>query len=164
MTLRDLEQPDLAALAVELDGEPVPGLRMTEKEFEAWCDEDTRAEWVNGEVILMSPASDGHDDLNVWLLALLRLLVENEELGLIRSNMHVRLPNRKTRRVPDVFFISRSRQSIVKPTVIDGAPDLAIEIVSPDSEARDWRDKYIDYEKSGVREYWVIDPNARRVE
>ena len=164
MTLRDLEQPDLQTLAVELDGEPVPGLRMTEKEFEAWCDEDTRAEWVDGEVILMSPANDGHVDLNAWLISLLRFITEADDLGLVRFDMFVRLAARKTRRIPDVFFVSRGRQSILKRTLLDGAPDIAIEIVSPDSEARDWRDKYLDYEKSGVREYWIIDPNAQRVE
>ena len=34
----------------------------------------------------------------------------------------------------------------------------------PDSVSRDWREKYLDYESAGVREYWVIDPNAQRVE
>jgi Uma2 family endonuclease len=39
-----------------------------------------------------------------------------------------------------------------------------MEIVSPDSESRDWRDKYIEYERAGVREYWIIDPMSKNVE
>jgi Uma2 family endonuclease len=41
---------------------------------------------------------------------------------------------------------------------------MIMEIVSPDSESRDWRDKYQEYEAAGVREYWVIDPMSEHVE
>jgi Uma2 family endonuclease len=47
---------------------------------------------------------------------------------------------------------------------LEGAPDLAIEIVSADSGSRDWRDKRREYERYGVREYWIIDPLERRLE
>jgi len=47
------------------DGRVRPSLRMTEEEFEAWADEDTRAEWVDGEVILMSPTSLLHNRLQI---------------------------------------------------------------------------------------------------
>jgi Uma2 family endonuclease len=166
MMLRDVHDgAELIALAEKLDGEPVPGLRMTEKEFEAWCDEDTRAEWVNGEVILMSPANIPHIELNLWLCGLLRELVDIDDAGRIFAiEAQIRLPGQKVRRNPDVIFVARAREHIIKKTYIDGAPDLIMEIVSPDSESRDWRDKYIDYEKSGVREYWVIDPQSQRVE
>ncbi|HEV2292563.1 MAG TPA: hypothetical protein VGR35_01830 [Tepidisphaeraceae bacterium] len=40
------------------DGKPHPGRRMTEEEFVEWCDDKTHAEWVDGEVIVMSPVSD----------------------------------------------------------------------------------------------------------
>jgi Uma2 family endonuclease len=53
---------------------------------------------------------------------------------------------------------------MVKEEFIDGPPDMVMEVVSPDSQVRDWHDKYIAYETSGVREYWVIDPGAMRVE
>src|SRR5206468_2496552 len=42
-------------LARQLAGRPVPDVRMTEQQFEEWCDEDVKAEWVDGEVVLMSP-------------------------------------------------------------------------------------------------------------
>ncbi|KUK26149.1 MAG: hypothetical protein XD60_1711 [Acetothermia bacterium 64_32] len=41
----------------------VPTKKMTYEEFLAWCDEDTWAEWVNGEVIVLSPASRRHEDI-----------------------------------------------------------------------------------------------------
>jgi Uma2 family endonuclease len=47
---------------------------------------------------------------------------------------------------------------------IGGPPDLIVEVVSHDSINRDWIDKYTDYERTGVREYWVLDRLADRVE
>jgi Uma2 family endonuclease len=60
--------------------------------------------------------------------------------------------------VPDLIFISTDNKVIVTNTEVDGAPDLVVEIVSPDSLERDWRVKYLEYEKAGIKEYWVIDP------
>ncbi|MDB5391578.1 MAG: hypothetical protein JWM11_7224 [Planctomycetaceae bacterium] len=47
---------------------------------------------------------------------------------------------------------------MAKRSHLEGSPDLAIEIVSPDSIARDWREKFLEYEAAGVKEYWIIDP------
>jgi len=166
MTLRDLEQPDLQALAAELDGEPVPGLHMSEQEFHDWYwrTENVRAEWVDGEVILLSPINIPEFRLNVWLFDLIRSVVSPDAGEVFGIEVQIRLPNVRRRRNPDVLFVSRGREKIIKQTYIDGPPDLIMEIVSPDSKSRDWRDKYLDYEKSGVREYWIIDPSAQRVE
>jgi Uma2 family endonuclease len=166
MTLRDLEHPDLAALAVELDGEPVPGLRMSEQQFNDWYwrTENTRAEWVDGEVILLSPINIPEFRLNIWLFKLIEGVVGPDDGEVFGIEIQIRLPSIKQRRNPDVLFISRNRENIIKHTHIDGAPDLVMEIVSPDSENRDRRDKFLAYEKSGVREYWIIDPQAQRVE
>jgi Uma2 family endonuclease len=76
----------------------------------------------------------------------------------------VRLGTQRRRRVPDILFVSTERQGILRSDYVEGAPDLAIEIVSPESLSRDWREKYLEYEAAGVREYWIIDPMARRVE
>ena len=51
---------------------PSPPPRMTYEEFLDWLDEDTFAEWVDGEVVFMSPATFGHQDLVIFLSALLR--------------------------------------------------------------------------------------------
>lgn len=155
---------ELFDLAERLNGQPVPGVRMTETEFLQWCDEELRAEWVNGRVILMPPVSDAHDDLDTWLIALIRLLAEEQDLGVVRQDMFVRLSGQRRLRVPDVMFISKERLQQLKPTFLDGAPDLVIEIISPDSQSRDRREKFGEYEKAGVREYWIIDPLSQTVE
>jgi len=140
-----------------------PG-RMTEEEFVAWCDEDTRAEWVEGEVVMVSPANRKHMSLGRWLVNLLSFFVEHHDLGEVCYEFQVRLPKQRRRRTPDVLFVAKERAAMIQATHVDGPPDLIMEIVSPDSVARDWREKYHEYEAAGVREYWVIDPMAERVE
>lgn len=141
-----------------------PGRRMTEEEFVDWCGEKTRAEWVDGEIVMMAPVSDAHDSLQGWLVSVLRSFVEERELGEVRGpEFMVRLGSPRRRRLPDVLFVAKARLSIIKPSCLEGAPDLVVEIVSPDSEVRDLREKYEDYEQAGVREYWIIDPATARV-
>lgn len=154
-------------MAVEQKARPevyVPApLKMTEEEFWAWCDEDVKAEFVDGEVIVYSPVSIHHNRLTRFLIPLLQLFVEKHGLGeVLGSEFAVRLRARLVR-VPDLIFVSKKKAQMIQETRFEGAPDLIVEIVSPDSEERDWREKYHEYERAGVQEYWVIDPHSRTV-
>jgi Uma2 family endonuclease len=146
------------------DLKPAPPGRMTEEEFVAWCDEDTRAEWVDGEVIMMSPVNVDHGELAAWLTSLLKVFIDERDLGTLLGEVQVRLATQRTRRVPDIWFISNQRRDLLRRAHLEGPPDLIIEIVSPDSESRDWREKYLEYQAAGVREYWVIDPMSQHAE
>ena len=155
--------------AVNWDDLPfVPPLpRMTEEEFEAWAfaQEGVRAEWIDGEVIIMSPVTREGDGLRNWLARLLGDYVEERELGEVRGpEFTIRLTKQRRRRIPDVLFIAAARKHLVQRTYLEGAPDLSIEVVSEDSRVRDWQDKFAEYEKAGVREYWIVDPLSDRVE
>jgi len=155
---------ELVDLAERLNGSPVPQIRMSQRDFLDWCPEELRAEWVDGKVILMAPVSDAHDERHIWLIHLLASYIEEQGLGTIRQNMFVRLPGQHSLRVPDLMFVAQKRLSIIRPTYLEGAPDLVMEIISPDSQSRDRREKYEEYERAGVREYWIIDPLSRTVE
>jgi Uma2 family endonuclease len=65
---------------------------------------------------------------------------------------------------PDLIFISNERMEIIKKDGIYGAPDLVIEILSPSTAQYDLREKFRVYEKYGVHEYWIIDPDMNSVE
>jgi Uma2 family endonuclease len=152
-------------LAIMLGGDPVPAFKLSESDFIDWCDPDVKAEWVDGEVILMSP--EGWENVNfiTWLSSLMRVYVEDNNLGVVMGReMLVRLPNQRRLRSPDMQFIAAARTSIIRPTFVDGAPDLVIESVSPSSTSRDWRTKHGEYEKAGIPEYWVFDPIAKHAE
>jgi Uma2 family endonuclease len=140
-------------------------LRLNEQEYEVWAfAQEFETEWVDGEVIMMSPISSKHDDLQAWLRMFLQTYCRRKKLGRVKGpEFQIRLP-RPSRREPDVLFISEARVGDLRRTYFAGAPDLAIEIVSPESESRDWREKYLEYEAAGVREYWIVDPMSQRVE
>jgi Uma2 family endonuclease len=76
----------------------------------------------------------------------------------------MRLPEVPSGREPDVLFVRTEHLDRVKPTYLDGPADLVIEITSPESIGRDRGDKFIEYERAGVAEYWLIDPERRRAE
>jgi len=138
--------------------------RMTYEEFLKWGD-GVRAEWVDGEVIVMSPASDPHQTLMAFLGALLLHFVEANELDRIfLPPFQMKLSTRPSGREPDLLFISRDKLGRLKRTYLDGPADLVVEIVSPDSQARDRGDKFYEYEEAGILEYWILDQTRKRAE
>jgi len=144
--------------------DPLLNLRMNEDEFVAWADEDVRAEFVDGEVDVLMSESDEHANVGLFLVTLMNIFISQRGLGrLFHDNFMVRLRT-GLRRVPDIHFVSQERVGLIRPTEVDGAPDLVVEIVSEDSVDRDRRRKFREYEEGGVREYWIIDPGYRRVE
>jgi Uma2 family endonuclease len=60
---------------------------------------------------------------------------------------------------PDLLFVSAGRAAILKDKNVQGAPDLAIEILSPSTRRRDLSAKRVRYGLLGVREYWGLDPD-----
>ncbi len=135
-----------------------PDEKMTYEEFLTRLN-GTHAEWVNGKVILMSPASDQHQDIADFLTALLRFFVETHQAGRVLSapfQMKIRsdFPGRE----PDVLFIAGEHLDRLHKDHLEGPADLVIEIISPESAGRDRGDKYYEYEQGGVPEYWLIDP------
>ncbi len=117
------------------------------------------AEWVAGSVFLMSPETDRHDKL-VWLCrTLIEAFVDLHPGYEVRdAPFQARLGPDLPGREPDVMVIASERRQHLHHTFLDGAPDIAVEVISPESEQRDRKIKYAEYETAGVREYWLIDP------
>lgn len=139
-----------------------PRAPISYEEFLEWADEDVRAEWVDWEVIVMSPASTRHQDLADFITACLRLFVEHHDRGRVLSApFQMKLENG---REPDVLFVADDHLDRLKDTYLDGPADLVVEIVSPESGPRDRGDKFYEYETGGVPEYWLIDPQREQIE
>ena len=133
--------------------------RMTLEEYLAWDYEEVRAEWVDGEVILMSPVRLEHQFLLQFLYELIAVFTRRHRLGrVLLGPARMRLPTKPSGREPDLMFISTAHLDRLNPTFVDGPADLAVEIVSPESEARDRAIKFAEYEAAGIPEYWLIDP------
>lgn len=117
--------------------------KLSYEEFLAWADEDTRAEWVDGEVVIVSPASNRHQDLSDFLTAILRPYVQVHGLGIVRSApFQMYLAEERRGREPDLLFVSTEREYLLRETHLDGPADLVSVIVSPESRLCDRGEKF----------------------
>lgn len=138
---------------------------MTFEEFLTLDTGSHLAEWVDGEVIVMSPAAEMHQEILAFLLTLLKIHVEVKNLGrVLPSPFVMRFAQHRRGREPDLLFVTREREHLIKRTYLDGAADMVIEIVSPESIGRDRGEKFVEYEAAGIREYWLIDPDREQAE
>ncbi|MEZ4510517.1 MAG: Uma2 family endonuclease [Chloroflexota bacterium] len=132
-------------------------LKMSYEAFLAWADEDVRAEWVNGEVVVHMPTKPIHQSTVKFLLFLLELFVELFDLGIVHiAPLEMRLQH--SSREPDLLFLAKENLQRLTENRLLGPADLVIEIISTESVHRDRRDKFKEYRDEGVREYWIIDP------
>jgi Uma2 family endonuclease len=139
--------------------------QMTYEEFLAWADEDTWAEWVNGKVVILTPASNRHQLLVGFLIHLFQHFVEAHQLGVVlTAPFQMKLGPDLPGREPDVLFIAREHLDRLQNAYLDGPADLVVEIISRDSRARDRGEKFYEYEQGGVREYWLLDYLRRQAE
>jgi Uma2 family endonuclease len=137
--------------------------KMTYEEFLAWADEDTLAEWVNGEVVMYSPASRRHQEIGLFLGQVIGLHVEHSGAGrILLPPFQMKLA--QSGREPDLLFVAQEHLDRLKETYLDGQADLVVEIVSPESVGRDRGEKFYEYEQAGIPEYWLIDPQTKRAE
>jgi Uma2 family endonuclease len=117
----------------------------------------------DGELVMSPAPSFKHQEIVDRFHDVLKAWVRKHRLGktAIAPLDMVLTPTRATQ--PDVVFISNERLGIIQEQ-LRGAADLVAEVISPESRRRDRIDKRDLYEQHGVREYWLIDPEAGTVE
>lgn len=131
---------------------------MTYEEFRQWAGEDTYAEWVDGEVILLIPPKRKHQSIALFLTRLLSDFVELAGQGeVIAAPFETFLPSRPASRQPDIIVVLGENVQNLTDERFTGAPDLVVEVISDDSVRRDRVERFLEYEREGVREYWLID-------
>jgi Uma2 family endonuclease len=118
-------------------------------------------ELVDGR-ILVSPAGYRHGRITVRLVRRLDQHATDHQLGdVLDSSTGFRLPGGNVRS-PDVAFVAAERVPGRAPLgFFDGAPDLAVEVLSPEDDPRAVLDRVGEYQKAGARLVWVIDPDRR---
>jgi Uma2 family endonuclease len=136
---------------------------ITVEEFCEYVTDEGQAELVDGVVYVMSPPSDPHEMISVWLLSVLWPYVQARGLGEVRGSRSGVFISNTTLREPDLLFFRKSRLDQMTERGVHGAPDLAVEIVESAKARRDAVRKQADYQRIGIREYWVIDRPQREV-
>jgi Uma2 family endonuclease len=147
----------------------IPAKTWTQAEIEALPERGFIHEVVAGELI-MSPKNDFfHGFISARLSAALLTFVQANRLGaVLDSSTGFWMENRNCR-APDISFISRARLEAMgfRPSAREffpGAPDLAVEVLSPNNTRREIDERLDDFFASGARLAWIIDPQAQRVE
>ncbi|MEN3001927.1 MAG: Uma2 family endonuclease [Armatimonadota bacterium] len=145
-----------------------PQGKVSFEEFLDWLDEDTHAEWVDGEVIPKMPVSVKHQRESSFLYQILSSWLNYHRLGETHHPpllVKFTLPNGKSvAREPDIVVILNTNPGIFTEQYFEGAPDLIVEILSPSNRNIDRLTKYEEYEAIGVPEYWLIDPDRQYAE
>ena len=123
-----------------------------------------RAELIDGQIYYMAPPNTRHQRILNYI---------NTEI-----NMYIRKNNGECEVFPAPFAVFQNDDDMnyVEPDIsvicdknkisdkgCQGAPDWVVEIISPSSRAMDYFTKLFKYQKSGVREYWIVDPIKQRV-
>lgn len=128
---------------------------------------DERHELIDGELYMVPAPTVAHQIVSKNLALRLEQHVSAKGSGIVLyAPLDVVLGAGAGRSVvqPDILFISRERANTITDTEIVGAPDLVIEILSPGTAERDRGQKRTLYARSGVREYWIVDPELESIE
>jgi Uma2 family endonuclease len=123
---------------------------------------DQKADLINGVIYMASPENTDHNLLLFWLGQIMNIFVTERQLGRVYINKVAYRLTEDTAPEPDLAFVRADRLGIIRRGYIEGPPDLAVELVSPDSVTRDYEDKRLAYETAGVGEYWIIDPDENQ--
>ncbi len=136
--------------------------RLSQDEFKALPESLDHIELIAGELIVSPTPKQKHQDIVGNTYTELRKLPPGKA---VVSPMDVYL-DEETVLQPDVFWVSGadSRCQLGDDGWWHGAPDLAVEVLSPSTARRDHGVKFALYEQYGTREYWLIDPEAEFVE
>lgn len=124
-----------------------------------------RHEAIGGELYVTPAPSVRHQRVLLRLARSLAGLLQDTGRGeIFCAPLGVRFPATGEGVQPDLVFVSDDRRDIVASDELKGAPDLVVEILSPTTAARDTGLKRLLYERQGVVEYWIVDPEARTVD
>jgi Uma2 family endonuclease len=126
-----------------------------------------RYELKRGELLMTTPSGALHGDVTMALGALMRVYANQKKLGKVLAaetgfKIH---SDPDTVRAPDVAFVAQER---IPPTGVprgywELAPDLVVEVVSPNDSAAEVQDKIEEWLNAGVRRVWVVYPDTQTI-
>lgn len=137
--------------------------KWTERDYFSLPETNRIVELSRGRLIITPAPTTEHQEISSKLHLLVGNFVLSNNLGKVcYSPLDVRLwPD--TIRQPDIVFMSNEHKDRITERYW-GAPDLVMEILSESTEKEDRTDKFSEYEKAGISEYWIVDPSERVIE
>jgi Uma2 family endonuclease len=137
----------------------------TFSDYDALPEDGKRYELHEGELSVTPSPTFRHQDVLATLLGVLRAHVLRHDLGaVVPSPLTVKLSN-TTVVQPDIVYVAKAQMDIVTERgIVDGAPALAIELLSPSTRRVDRTTKRQLFERHGVPYYWIVDTDTRTID
>ena len=158
-----LDSPALPELVEEAHKALAREQKLREK-FYADITPEHKWEFIQGEVIMHSPALNRHLFATKRLFRIMDAYISVKNLGIAHTEKAMTSFPRNDYE-PDISFFGLTKAQLTSPDTLKfPIPDLIVEVLSPSTEARDRGIKFQDYALHGVAEYWIIDPVAESVE
>ena len=139
---------------------------LTDEQFMALPEDDNLYEYVNGELIVVANSGVEHGYLALTLGYFLTGFVRSHRLGVTCDSSTAFKMKTGNKRSPDLAFIAKERLQGLKRLpkgFFEGAPDLAVEIISPNNTFAEIHNKLVEYFENGTRLVWVILPDEECV-
>lgn len=134
--------------------------RLTYRDFVHFPDDGRRHELIDGKHVVTPSPAIRHERLYMRLVQALLDYLKVQPVGELFGSRADCVMSLFDVVVPDLLLITSDQAEIVTKKNVKGAPALVVEINSPSTRRRDRRLKRDLYAKAGVREYWMIDPDA----
>lgn len=134
------------------------------KRFYEEMSEGQKVEFINGEVVMQSPAKWRHTVASQNLFTLFSLYVSRQSLGYVGHEKVLITLTRNDYEPDIVYFEPGKAQAFVADQMRFPAPDFVVEVLSPSTEENDRGIKFLDYAAHGIAEYWIVDPNEEMIE
>jgi len=158
-----LHSPRLALVAERLK-DVLDAEQKRRERLRKELDPSQKAEFINGEVVMSTPARWRHNVVRNRLQNLLGSFVQLNDLGTVTVEKTLVALTRNDYE-PDVVFFQKEQVRHFDPDQSEfPAPDFVCEVLSSSTEERDRGVKVEDYAAHGVEEYWIVDPKAETVE
>ena len=139
----------------------MPG--MSETDFYRLADEDSDCEYLDGRIVMHSPASNRHEDVFRFLLTLLSDYLGERGGAVVRGSRYPMRLDEHWSPEPDLLVVRDSRRHLMTKRHLRGPADFVIEIVSESDPTLDYREKLPRYRTARIDEIWIVDPFRRCV-
>jgi Uma2 family endonuclease len=138
--------------------------RSRRLEYYNWLDNDKKAEFINGKIIMHSPDRLEHWETCTNVVTDLNVFVRRKKLGKVGAEKVTISLSRNDYQPDVVFFGNEKSMKFTEGQMLFPAPDLAVEILSKSTQKNDRGIKFIDYAAHGVAEYWIINVAEKTIE
>jgi Uma2 family endonuclease len=146
------------------DTMPLPrSVRFNYDDFLLFPDGGKRHEIIDGDHFITPSPNTKHQRIAVKLTAVLETFLRLSRAGTVFAAPFDVILSDEDIVEPDLLFVSAARAAIITEKNIQGPPDLVVEILSAGTRKTDEVVKRKVYERYGVREYWIVDPELEAV-